>query len=70
MQRHRATTDIAERKNVSMRPVLWRALDALAERAGHGIVSRVIQDWTAREAEAVFGPDWREQFRDEEGRAA
>jgi hypothetical protein len=53
-----------ETKNVSLPPVIKRALSGLAARAGHGNESRIVQELVAREATFQYGPDWAERFEE------
>lgn len=57
------TTDrpTARKRNTSFPVEIDRAAILLARRAGHGVVSRLLQDLVVERAERVLGPDWREQ---------
>lgn len=68
MQRHGTAT--AERRNISHPPLIGRVLDELAGLAGHGVVSRLIQDWAVEKAREVWGPEWRARFERDEERVA
>ena len=56
-----APTELAERRNVSLPPVVSRAADALAEREGRKF-SQLIQELIRDHAARVFGPRWTERF--------
>lgn len=49
-------------RHISLPPVMNRALTALAERAGHGNASRIVQELVTRESIFQFGPDWTDRF--------
>lgn len=65
MTQPRDTNALAERRNVSLPPVLSRAADALAVQEGRKF-SQLIQEMIRERAARTFGPDWSRRFLDEE----
>lgn len=53
-------------RNTSLPVDIDRAAVELARRAGHGNVSRLLQDLVSERAIKEIGPDWREAVSGEE----
>jgi len=63
MPQRRDTTELSERHNVTLPPVISRAGNALAAHEGRKF-SQLVQELIRDRARAVFGPNWRERFSD------
>lgn len=62
---------IAERRQISGPPDVFRAAEQLAQDAGHNNFSRIVQDLIVEAATRLYGRNWRDRIEErEEGQAA